>query len=190
MKCHLPLYTRGHFTLVWRLLFLRICKEWNKEVVTFVLGCCEIVGFIFFFFKIKNGWNSFIKSSMGVLVLILFICLCLCCLGKGGKAEGVISLPQWDVHTCDLRIPSLENPKRLRRHVCGRKRRRHEAAFSITPVNALEAECWAQNPRRSPGCCELEGALLWEQGVADHLTHLLSLQAPDKAPPPSPSSVA
>ena len=22
-----------------------------------------------------------------------------------------------------------------------------------------------QNPRRSPGCCELEGALLWEQGV-------------------------
>lgn len=117
--------------------------------------------------------GSFIKSSMGVLVLILFICLCPCCLGKGGKAEGGISLPQWDVHTCGLWIPSLENPKRLRRQVCGKKRqvcgkkrRRREAAFSMSPLNALEAKCRAQNPRRSPGCCELEGALLWEQGVS------------------------
>lgn len=167
---------------------LQRMKQRSCNICIRLLWNCWV--YLFIFFKIKNGWNSFIKSSMGVLVLILFICLCQCCSGKGGKAEGVISLPQWDVHTCDLRIPSLENPKRLRRHVCGRKRRRHEAAFSITPVNALEAECWAQNPRRSPGCCELEGALLWEQGVAVHLTHLLSLQAPDKAPPPSPSSVA
>ena len=161
-----------------------------KQVVTIVLGCCEIAGFIFFLRLKMAETGSFIKSSMGVLVLILFICLCPCCSGKGGKAEGVISLPQWDVHTCGLWIPSLENPKRLRRHVCGRKRRRREVAFSITPLNALEAECWAQNQRRSPGCCDLKGALLWEQGVAVRLTHLLSLQAPDKAPLPSPSSVA
>lgn len=150
----------------------------------------KLLCFFCLFLRLKMAeTGSFIKSSMGVLVLILFICLCPCCLGKGGKAEGGISLPQWDVHTCGLWIPSLENPKRLRRQVCGKKRRRREAAFSISPVNALEAKCWAQNPRRSPGCCELEGALLWEQGVGVRLTHLLSLQAPDKVPPPSPSSV-
>ena len=66
-----------------------------KQVVTFVLSCYEIAVFFCLFLRLKMAEiGSFIKSSMGVLVLILFICLCPCCLGKGGKAEGGISLPQ------------------------------------------------------------------------------------------------